>query len=355
MRDADQTADLQAAVQQAAAARAPLAIHGGGSKAALWRPSRGEHLDVRNHRGVISYEPEELVLTARTGTPLADIEIALEASGQMLAFEPPHFAGGATVGGAIASGLSGPRRPFAGAARDFVLGVRLIDGQGQTLRFGGQVMKNVAGFDVSRLMCGAFGTLGVLLDVSLKVLPRPAADITLDFAASRAQALEWLSGWCGRPLPISAAAHHEGRLRLRLSGTTSGVAAARELLGGDATSDQPAWWAALRDQQLDFFTRPGAALWRLSLPPAAPMPELAGDWLLDWAGAQRWLRTPEAPEKVRAAAVALGGHAVWYTGRPEGEPFYAPLPAPLLALHRRVKAAFDPLGLFNPGALYPDL
>jgi glycolate oxidase FAD binding subunit len=355
MPDTDLTEGLLTAVQQAAAAGRPLAIRGGGSKVALWRAARAEPLDLRGHSGILHYEPEELVLTARSGTPLTDIEAALAASSQMLAFEPPHLAGGATLGGAIASGLSGPRRPFAGAARDFVLGVRLLDGQGQVLRFGGEVMKNVAGFDVSRLMCGAFGTLGVLLDVSLKVLPRPAAEITLDFAATHAKALEWLVGWCGRPLPISGAAQQDGRLRLRLSGAASGVEAARAQLGGDAAAAQTDYWTALRDQRLSYFTAPGEPLWRLSLPPAAPMPELAGEWLLDWAGAQRWLRTPEPPERVRAAAAALGGHAVWYTGRPDGEPFYAPLPAPLLALHRRVKSAFDPLGLFNPGALYPDL
>lgn len=350
---ADRTAELQDRVQRAIADRAPLQILGGGSKAFLGRPAVGDPLSLAGHAGILSYEPSELVVTARSGTPLAELEAALEAQGQMLAFEPPHF-GGATLGGCVAAGLSGPRRPFAGAVRDHVLGVRLLNGRGEVLRFGGEVMKNVAGYDLSRLMVGAMGTLGVLLEVSLKVLPRPAVELTLRRPASAAEAVEAMNRWAGRPLPLSAGAFDGELLHVRLSGTESGVRAARRVVGGDPVDDGGAFWRRLREQRHAVFET-ALPLWRLSVPPATPPLDLPGRQLIDWGGAQRWLLSEAPARQVRAVAAAVGGHATLFRGGDRSGEVFHPLAAPIAALHRRLKAAFDPAGLFNPGRLYADL
>ena len=280
-------------VKQAASRRAPLCIVGGGSKAFYGRACTGERLEVSGHRGIVAYEPTELVITARAGTPLAEIEAALAANNQMLPFEPPHFSEHATFGGMVAAGLSGPRRPWGGSVRDAVLGVKLLNGRGEVLRLGGQVMKNVAGYDVSRLMVGALGTLGVLLEVSVKVLPRPACERTLVFEnvgrkSRQAPSAEWASQLPAegaikplfRPtntapqMPISASLELDGRLYLRLSASTRCVEMASDSLGGEAAD--PAIWAAARDQTLPFF-QTNLPLWRISLPPAAPALNLPGD------------------------------------------------------------------------------
>ena len=354
--DGDRTEALLAAVADARAAGEPVEIRGGGTKRFYGEPASGTPLDVGGHRGVISYEPSELVLTARAGTPLAEIEGLLAAHGQMLAFEPPLFDAGATLGGCVACGLSGPRRPYAGAVRDFVLGVRLVDGRAEVGRYGGEVMKNVAGYDVSRLVTGALGTLGLLLDVSLKVLPAPEHEATCAVELDAARAIERFNELAGRPLPLSAAAWEDGRARLRLSGSAAGVRAALAELGGDELEAQEAttYWSDLREQRVPFFARPGT-LWRLSVRPAAPPLPVAGDWLIDWGGGQRWLRSSASAEEIRAAAAAAGGHATVFREPAAGVPVFHPLPDALLALHRRVKAALDPAGLFNPGRLYAGL
>ncbi len=344
--DRDCADELAEAVRTAAASRRALAICGSGSKRFYTGELAGEPLEVARHRGIVSYEPTELVLTARAGTPLAAVEAALAAERQMLAFEPPHFGPGATLGGAIASGFSGPRRPWGGSARDHVLGVRIVNGRGEILRFGGEVMKNVAGYDISRLVCGSFGTLAVLLEVSLKVLPRPEVEDTLVFEMSAAEAIERMSEWAGRPLPLSAAAHADGRLRLRLSGSEAGVRAARAKLGGIAGGEQ-SFWPQLREQSHPFF-RAGTPVWRLSLPPAAAIPPLAGEWIIDWGGAQRWYRGEAPPAAVHAAAAALGGHAAPFRNVEAAAVRHA-LPAGLRRLHAELKCAFDPAGVLNPG------
>ncbi len=349
----DKLDSLRDQVAQAFEARRPLAVTGGGSKAFYGRPVEGEPLAVTGHRGILDYEPSELVLSARAGTPLADIEALLAGHGQMLAFEPPHFGPGATLGGAVACGLSGPRRPWAGAVRDFVLGVSILNGRGEPLSFGGRVMKNVAGYDLSRLMAGALGTLGVLTAVSVKVLPRPETEATLVFERDAAAAIEACARWSARPLPLSAACHHAGRLYLRLSGSERGIRGAREQLGGEALNDGDAFWTSLRDHRHPFFDA-GRPLWRLSVPPASPPLALAGDGLLDWGGGQRWLYTDAPAEQVREAARAAGGHATRFRGGDRGDVFQ-PLPAPLLALQRRLKQALDPAGILNPGRLYEGL
>jgi glycolate oxidase FAD binding subunit len=345
---------LQDKLRHAAAGGIPLAIHGGGSKAFYGRPVTGEPLPLGEYRGVIDYSPSELVITARAGTPLAELETLLAQEGQMLAFEPPHFGSQATLGGAIACGLSGPARPYAGAARDFVLGVTCLNGKGERLRFGGQVMKNVAGYDVSRTLTGSLGTLAVLLDISLKVLPRPETAITLCRACSQAEAIALFNRWAGQPLPLSGACHLDGRLYVRLSGTGRGVLAAAERIGADRMEESGALWQGLREHGLEFF-HGDIPLWRLSLPPAAPPLEIDGSFLIDWGGAQRWLRSEASAGTIRSTVAAHGGHATLFRGTGRSGDVFQPLPAPLLALHQRLKRAFDPRGILNPGRMYAAL
>ncbi len=354
MSDVTETeAQLRQRVLEAVRTASPLAIEGGGTKNFFGRLTQAESFSVAAHRGIVDYEPTELVVTARGGTPISELDAVLEAHGQMLAFDPPCFGAEATLGGAIACGFSGPSRPYAGAARDFVLGVRLLNGQGETLSFGGRVMKNVAGYDVSRLMTGAMGTLGVLLEVSLKVLPRPAATATLVFESSPREAIERMNAWAGKPLPISGACHHDNRLHLRLSGTPSGVSAAVSRLGGDRAEDE-SYWERLREHRLGFFAgdRP---LWRVSVPPATPPLDLPGESLLDWGGAQRWLKSDADASTLRGPTEAAGGHATLFRGGDRTSEVFHSLGPGLLGLHRRLKNAFDPHGIFNPGRLYAAL
>ena len=500
----DLTQTLAARVASAQAEGRPLRIQGGGTKTWLGRAVAGEPLAVVDHRGILSYEPTELVITARAGTPLVEIEAALAERGQWLAFEPPHFSQSqfstshvspgqisygqisyghirtghisaghistadsqgasqgttqgdnplpvdpkdppraATLGGTIACGLSGPARPYAGAARDFVLGVRIINGKGEVLRFGGEVMKNVAGYDLSRLMAGAQGTLGVLLEVSLKVLPRPVAELTLIFELSPAEAIRRFNDWAGQPLTLSAACHDGERAYIRLAGNEAAVRAARLQLGGEVLDDRMLagmamagaaahasaaevatsrgsasgmaanleargvarsadrdFWRGVRELRHPFFQAGSAPLWRLSLPPTAPLDPRLGSQFIDWGGAQRWVHS-EHP--LWPVAQAAGGHASCYglrfgrvaravsvaanldpsldpavstadavnaeqaaravsPGSGEREPaaipeaeVFQPLPPALLALHRRLKAALDPRGILNPGRIYPEL
>ncbi|MFL9864848.1 glycolate oxidase subunit GlcE [Paraburkholderia fungorum] len=347
----DDSERLVAEVSQAHRGGTPLKIRGGNSKAFLGRPVPGTPIDTRSHRGVVSYDPTELVITARAGTPVAELNAVLDAAGQMLPCEPPVFNGTATVGGMVAAGLAGPRRPWSGAVRDFVLGCRVITAEAKHLRFGGEVLKNVAGYDVSRLLAGSFGCLGLITEVSLKVLPKPRAlgSLTLDLDAG--EALRELSAWRRAALPISGAAHVDGRLHVRLEGGTGSVAAALDRIGG--TELDPQFWHALREHRLAFFDDP-RPLWRLSLPNASPLTRLPGDTLLDWAGAQRWLKSDAPAAAIRQIAHAAGGHATCFTPCVDAEPF-TPLPPALLRFHQQLKQQLDPRGLFNPGRLYAGL
>lgn len=347
----DASALLLDQVNQALAAKTPLRIQGSGSKAFLGRAVEGQLLDVREHRGIVSYDPTELVVTARAGTPLAELEATLDEAGQMLPCEPPHFGEGATVGGMIAAGLSGPRRPWSGSVRDFVLGSRVITGQGKYLRFGGEVMKNVAGYDLSRLMAGSFGCLGVLTEVSLKVLPKPRLCTSLRLEIDLERALLKLAEWGQQPVPISAASHDGKALYLRLEGGEGSVNAARERIGGEDLA--PGYWNELREQRLAFFADP-RPLWRLSLPNNTPAVALPGDQLVDWAGAQRWLKSDADAVTIRGIAIEVGGHATCFTAGATSNPFQ-PLSAPLLRYHRQLKAALDPQGIFNPGRMYSEV
>ncbi len=347
-------------VRGATQARTPLRIRAGGSKDFYGNPSRGQILDPRPWQGIEAYDPSELVVTARAGTRLAELEAVLAAQGQMLAFEPPHFGPDATVGGCVAAGLAGPRRASAGythgGLRDFLLGARLLDGRGQLLRFGGTVMKNVAGYDVARVLAGSLGVLGLLVDVSLKVLPLPRAEVTLRFELGEAQALERLCDWQGRPLPVSGSAWCQGALTVRLSGAEAALAAARGRLGGEAiaAADASAFWQDLREHQLEWFAGE-LPLWRLAVPPQAPPLALVGAQLIEWGGGQRWLRSAQAPARIREEAARLGGHATLFRGGDRAGGVFSPLNPALLAIHRRLKQAFDPAGIFNPDRLVQGL
>ncbi|MDE1943263.1 MAG: glycolate oxidase subunit GlcE [Betaproteobacteria bacterium] len=344
-------AELQSLIDQVRAAHAagtPLRLQGGDSKS-FWVCAQAERtLDIRPYRGVVDYEPSELVLTVRAGTPLSEVEALLGAQGQMLAFEPPHYGPNATLGGTIACGLSGPRRAAAGSARDFVLGVRLIDGLGRDLSFGGQVIKNVAGFDLSRLMAGAFGSLGVITEVSLKVLPRPPFELTLEWALQEGVALERMNQWGGQPLPVSATSFHNGRLRARLSGAEVAVRAAQARLGGEVVADGAAWWSALREQSAACF-QTDKPLWRLAVKSSAPPLGLSGALLTEWGGALRWLASEHAASQVQKAACDAGGHALLLRGGHPAAPCFGGLDPILAQIHRRLKHAFDPKGILNPG------
>lgn len=345
---------LAAAIRDAARHRRALCIRGGGTKDFYGGALRGDVLDVSPCRGIISYEPSELAITAHAGTPLAEIEAAMRDQGQMLAFEPPHFGPTATLGGCVAAGLSGPRRPYAGAVRDLVLGLRMLDGKGSDLRFGGQVMKNVAGYDVSRLLAGSLGTLGVILEISLKAQPLPPAEITLCREQTQAEAIALTNEWAGRPLPLSATCHIDNQLYVRLSGAASAVRAAREKLGGAEVADGAAFWTKLREQELDFFVA-ARPLWRLSLKSTTPPLNLPGQQLVEWGGALRWLKADIDAKTVREAAAFGGGHATLFRANDKSAGVFHPLPPAMMRIHQRLKQMFDPVGIFNPGRLYENL
>lgn len=366
-------------VRAAQASKTALAIHGAGTKAFYGEAIQGERLDLRELAGISSYEPSELVITARAGTPLAEVEAALAERGQCLPFEPPRFPDpeqpgvrGGTVGGMVAAGLAGPARAAVGSVRDFVLGATLLTGRAEVLSFGGQVIKNVAGYDVARLLPGSLGVLGVICEVSLKVLPVAPATRTLRFDCAEADALERLQRWGGQPLPLHASAWWQGALVVRLSGAAAAVESATRQMGGDAIDPALAqgFWNGMRDQTDEFFNAArkalmqGAALWRLSLPAGADPVGLSGEQLIEWGGAQRWWVTRESAERVRALAAAAGGHATLYRAKDKAavlgvaqasRTVFAPLQAPLDRIHRELKTSFDPDGLFNPGRLYPGL
>ncbi|MCQ9378075.1 glycolate oxidase subunit GlcE [Methyloversatilis sp. XJ19-49] len=350
---------LREMVLDAAAQGRTLRPHGSRSKDFLAQQLAGAPLDMRGAQGVIAYEPSELYITAHAGSRVADIEALLAGRQQMLAFEPPLFGPGVTVGGMVASGLSGPRRMAAGSLRDFVLGVTVMDGQGRVLRFGGQVMKNVAGFDVSRLIAGSFGTLGLILDVTLKVLPLPHAEQTRLLELDNTTALRRLREWGAQPLPISATCWHGGRLHVRLSGAQVALDAAAQLIGGEVVDvvEAAALWQSVRNHTHAFFDG-DAPLWRVALPPMAPHLALEGDSLTEWNGLQRWLRSDTDADALRHVVGALGGHATLFRGgrtmdRALG--VFEPLKPEVMAVSQRLKKAFDPSGVFSPGRLYPEL
>jgi glycolate oxidase FAD binding subunit len=350
-------------VQSARAAGAQLCIRGGGTKDFYGEAPQGEALDTRVLEGTSSYEPTELVVTTRCGTSLAELEALLATKGQCLPFEPPHFAyapgaaalsprnRGATVGGMVAAGLSGPSRATVGSVRDHVLGATMLNGKGEVLTFGGQVMKNVAGYDVSRLLAGSLGTLGVILEVSLKVMPVAPATVTLRLEMDQARALAQLNEWGGISVPLNASAWWDGNLILRLRGALAAVQAARVRLGGDVVEPEHAspFWDGLRDHTDEFFVAARAAI------ATAPVLALPGELMIEWGGAQRWLCSAAPAAVVRDATARVGGHATLFAARDKAPGAFAPLRSPLDRIHRELKKSFDPAGVFNPGRLYPGL
>ena len=366
-------------VKAAADTGTPLRIRGGGSKDFYGQTLYGEVLDTRALTGITSYEPSELVVTARAGTPLAELEMALAEQGQCLPFEPPHYQisaadGVATVGGMVASALSGPARPTAGGVRDYMLGVQILNGRAELLTFGGQVMKNVAGSDVSRLMAGSMGTLGVITEVSLKVLPVPPAEATLRFRLDEATALRKLNEWAGEPLPLNASSWvvdaGQPTLYLRLRGAVAAVDAAiarllKEVPGERVDSPQTsADWSAARDLRLPWFVQGfarGDDLWRLSVPQTSA-PLNVGDTMIDWLGGQRWVWAvagdAKAAQKLRALATAVGGNATLFVAAKvtskDAIAGFDPLKPPLDTIHHRLKAEFDPANIFGRNRLFPD-
>jgi glycolate oxidase FAD binding subunit len=345
--DLDLAERLAEAVQQAHAAARPLRIAGSGSKRLLGSAAVGDLLGTAEHAGVIEYRPEELVVTARAGTPLKDLTRMLAEQRQMLPVEPPEFLGGGTLGGAVAAGLSGPGRPWYGALRDAVLGIEMLNGYGQRLRFGGQVMKNVAGYDVSRLLCGSFGTLGVILSVSVRTRPQPEQEQTLEFEMDRQAALRRVVELGRMALPISATCQIDGQLSLRLSGSAADLNDAVLHLGGEP--GDPTLWTRVRDHSTTYFDAGiGDPLWRISLPFGAPYPQLDGPWLTEWAGALRWLRTSAEATEVTQTVREVDGHAVRFDSMSDA---FLQLDPQLLHYHQRIKAAFDPKGILNRGRM----
>jgi glycolate oxidase FAD binding subunit len=352
-------------IRAAAKHGTPLRIRGGGSKDFYGEDAVGEPLDTRALAGITSYEPTELVISAYAGTPLAQLESVLAERGQCLPFEPPHFAGAATVGGMVATGLSGPARASAGAVRDYVLGLTLVNGQGELLTFGGQVMKNVAGYDVSRVVTGSLGTLGLIVEVSLKVLPVAPGEATLKFEMGQQQALQKLAEWGGQPLPLNASCWVEDNgvatLFLRLRGALAAVDSACRTLGGERLENErvAADWELCRNQRLPWFEERGEReLWRLSVPQTAPMLELPEPPLVEWHGGQRWVRVePSAGAMLREIAAGAGGHATLFAAAAHAAPSaprFTPLAPPLDRIHRELKRQFDPKGIFNRGRFYPE-
>lgn len=366
MVEKDITADLAKRVLAAFQTGRSLAVEGGGSKYSYGRIIKADDMmSLREHSGVVRYDPSELVITARAGTPLSHIHQTLAEQGQMLPFEPPQFSHRATIGGVVATGLSGASRPYFGGVRDHMLGVKIINGKAEVLKFGGEVMKNVAGYDISRLMVGAMGILGVLLEVSIRVMPKPAAQRTLTFEMPLEEAMDFLAERQRRLLPISASAWQEGVLYLRLSGAEAALAAVQKELGGERKSDADAdsFWNDLREQKLPFFTKDETPLWRLSVPANTELPQSLGAQLVEWGGALRWVKSERPMDEIQDAV--FGGHVrrfrilstddgalrIWVE---DGEAF-SPLPPTLMTLHQRLKSAFDPKHILNPGRMYKDL
>src|SRR3984957_11463525 len=344
MIEDDIVADWAERIRRASANATPLRFRGGGTKDWYGQALDGEIVDTRAHRGVIAYDPAELVITAKAGTRLAEIEATLDECNQMLPFEPPHFGRSPALGGCIAAGLAGPRRAATGAARDVVLGAVVMNGQGQVLHFGGQVVKNVAGYDVSRLLAGSLGTLGLILELSVKVLPFPKAEATLKFDMNGTDAVRKLNEWGGRPLPITASAWRHGTLAVRLGGAEAAVKSARSSLGGEVVDAVEAerFWAGLREQTDPFFAAigPKNALWRLALPSITEPLQLPGAQLMEWGGGQRWWITDTDAQTVRISAKQAGGHATIFRtglGYDRSAGVFTPLPAPLMKIHRGLK------------------
>ncbi|MEX2366043.1 MAG: glycolate oxidase subunit GlcE [Pseudohongiellaceae bacterium] len=352
---------LQEQIQQAHAEKTPLVIKGNSSKSFYGYPVNGTRLNTAIHSGIIAHEPEELILTARAGTTLEEIEQTLAAHRQILACEAPRF-GNATFGGMIAAGLSGPGRVFYGSIADHILGCSIINGRGELLRFGGKVMKNVAGYDISRLMCGSMGCLGLIVEATVRIAPAPQAERTFRFTLQQNQVAAFINNLQASAYPVTASCHDQELLYVRFSGTTKQIGQLHRNLHQDfafiehAEDSDSSFWQHMRDQELDFF-QSRQNIWRLSLPPAAPATQLPGATLIEWNGALRWLKSDAPAEDVFRQAAALNGSACLFRTqhRRRQTSLFQPLPAALMQWHRELKRALDPELIFNRGRMYQDL
>lgn len=345
-------------VAKAASKKNPIRIVGGGTKNFYGGPLEGDTLDLHKWSGIISYEPTELVMSVKAGTPLHEVEEALAEQGQELAFEPPRFGKNSTIGGTIISGLSGPARLAKGPVKDYLLGCTLIDGRGQLLHFGGTVMKNVAGYDVSRVLPGSMGTLGLAVDLSIKVMPKAIAQTTIQLEMNMNEAIRQVNEWLSTPLPINASVYLDGTLYIRLRGAQAAISKALEVLNGKTVADKTAarLWNQIRDQEHKFFKTDGD-IWRLSVPPTTPDLALEGESLIEWGGGLRWLKPAEGvtTEMIRRVTERVGGHATLYlshdfSGKPDT--FHTPQRA-MFDLQKRLKEQFDPAGIFNRNRMAP--
>ena len=353
MSGQDLTQQLQGQLQRCIKQKTAVCILGGGSKSfyGCQQPEGLEEFNVSGHEGIVSYAPTELVVTVRAGTKVKHVNEVLAECGQFLPFDPPELQGEATIGGTLACGFSGPSRPYTGSARDYILGTNVLNGKGEYLRLGGEVMKNVAGYDVSRLMVGAMGTLGVILQASIKVLPVAQRETTLIFHLERDSALDFMGELAARPLPVSASLFYGDILLVRLSGTEAGVDSAYRALGGERLPSTDKIWRSLREFEHPFF-QTELPLWRISLP-ALAKPELPGEVLIDWGGAQWWLRSDADGNSIRKAVARCGGHATMFRGGDRKAEVFHPLTPAMLALQERIRDSFDPDKLLNPGRMFP--
>ena len=345
--------EIASQVQDAYHYKTALQIQAGNTKAFYGRNIRGELLSLAKHTGIVEYEPTELYITARCGTPLHEIEQTIAEQNQILPCEPPHFGSTATIGGMIAAGLAGPRRAFSGNVRDCMLGVEILNGVGQTLRFGGRVMKNVAGYDVSRLMCGALGTLGVLMSVTLRLLPKPTSEQTITLTMDSSSAIQKMNQWANSAMPITATFYDGSQLYIRISGSTSTIDVCSKELGGEIQNNSESFWKTVKEQTHEFFSIKNS-LWRISLPPNTKTLKINGNYAVEWNGALRWYDTTEDENTIRAQTEQAGGHACLFKGNVTEQVFH-PLPDASMHLHKQLKHVFDPANILNPGKMFAEL
>ena len=355
---ANLTHDISAKVEEAFQQTKNLAICAGNTKQFYGRVVEAESLCLSAHSGIIEYEPSELYITARSGTPLSEIENTIQAEKQMIPCEPPYFGANATLGGMVACGLSGPRRASAGAIRDCILGTEIINGKGEYLKFGGKVMKNVAGYDVSRLMCGAMGTLGILMSITLRLVPKPETEQTIVFSLTTEDAIHNMNTWANTSMPISANYYDGQDLYLRLSGSSSAVNTCIETIGGENIADSDVFWSNVKEQQTDFFNT-DYPIWRISVAPNIAPLDISGAYVMEWNGGLRWYASQENANSIREKVEHVGGHATLFRQAPTNdsivETVFHPLPLASLNLHQKLKQVFDPARILNPGKMYAGL
>jgi glycolate oxidase FAD binding subunit len=354
-------------IQSAITNQQSINIRGGNTKHWYGDVPHGVTLDARAYQGILDYQPEELVITVCAGTPLKEVESSLAEKKQYFAFDPPCFGSEATIGGMIASGIAGPGRGQYGGLRDYVLGTKIMDGRGQVLSFGGKVMKNVAGYDVSRLLPGSLGTLSLLLEVSIKVLPQPAKTQTLKFEIDQAQAIIQMNTWASQPLPLSASAwignSNGGELWVRLAGANAaveaGISKMNQLIKSQLIPVEEAslFWQSVKEQEHSFFKESNEPLWRFAINPLSPPLPFENQTLLEWYGGQRWIKGHLSAPHARQIAHQHGGHATLFRGaKLEGESVFTPLSfnpltAPLEVVQQRIRQTFDPHSVFKTGRM----